>query len=270
MAPRNLPASLLTHDNVEARLLSPIKESTGQDGNPEGCTVPSDIPWFDATLAERGRRFVESNFFVVLMLNFVNTFMGLANKPIAVLSFEVFTKGGRGCVGPRYVSTVKSMMSWFLSEKYDEDSDIFREVERVRKLHRLYARPATLPEVPHPGLELGEGYEEFARVVRKDLDKIDTSLCPTSLKGCGPPLLFTQFELAFVVYASVYSLFLFLEKLGLSGDSETDGISGYIHLWAVAGRMLGLKDEFNVALNPDREFYLKIMQHLGFGTFTVA
>lgn len=96
--------------------------------------------------------------------------------------------------------------------------------------------------------------------------QVDTSLCPTEIKGWAPPLLFTQYELAFVVYASVSSTYLFPEKLGLGGDANCDGIAGYIHLWAVVGRMLGLKDEFNVALCPDKNLYKKIMRHLGFGT----
>lgn len=147
-----------------------LTSAPSQDGNPESFTLPKDIPWFDPTLAGKGRAFVSSNFFVFLILNFINTFMGLANKPIAVLSYPVFYPAC--AAGPRYLSTVRSMMSWFLSPTYDQDSSIFKEVERVRKLHKLYARPTKYPVVPDPSLELGPECEELANLVKMDLEQV--------------------------------------------------------------------------------------------------
>jgi len=52
---------------------------------------------------------------------------------------------------------------------------------------------------------------------------------------------------------------LFPESLGL----DKKGLEGFVHLWAVFGRMLGIEDRFNIALYSNQELNLKIVFNLG-------
>ena len=76
-----------------------------------------------------------------------------------------------------------------------------------------------------------------------------------------------------MLFRSVSLVFLFPDALGVRGrDSPSTvvggglgggDLDGFFHLWALYGRMLGIMDEFNIALYPDRELYRKIFFNIG-------
>src|SRR5437870_5629254 len=40
------------------------------------------------------------------------------------------------------------------------------------------------------------------------------------------------------------------------------GLEGFVHHWAVVGRLLGIEDRFNLALHPSRSLYMRIQRNL--------
>jgi hypothetical protein len=154
---------------------------------------------------------------------------------------------------------------WYTGEVLESVSDAFRDIQNVRKMHfnalrRSQRSPLKLVEdVPDK-----EGKLALIDALKKDLDLCcDTSDSPHQLMTYHPKLFFSQFDMTMTQFGFFSIIFLFPSTLGVR---DTRGIEGFIHLWAVLGRMLGIEDRFNLALFPDRELHLKILYKLGFAS----
>jgi hypothetical protein len=66
----------------------------------------------------------------------------------------------------------------------------------------------------------------------------------------NPEVPLSQYDLAMIQFSFCGLLTLFPGAFGIH-EKDGDGLRGFAHLWALFGHLLGLKDEFNVAIHPE-------------------
>jgi len=90
---------------------------------------------------------------------------------------------------------------------------------------------------------------EFLKALRADLECIDMDP-HTHLLTWNPQVPLSQFNMVATQFATIGPMFLQREALGI----DMKGFHGYLHIQALAGRMLGTLDRFNLALHASHEF----------------
>jgi len=76
-----------------------------------------------------------------------------------------------------------------------------------------------------------------------------------------------QRDMAFTILGGIHILILSPRSIGLSEEDAANGLEGYLHVWAVVGRLLGMEDKFNIALNYSRETVEKYFQEIFLPSF---
>jgi len=186
--------------------------------------------------------------------------VGFVSKQIASTVFKNFYPVNTCPM--RFLSTFNTTMNGWLLSGFD--NHFFKEIQRVRKMHKLFANPKVKPTIPPEGLQLPVDYSVLVQMIKEDLKYVDTSEYPSDLISWHPAKYFTQFDVALVQFGMFAPFLLYPNKLGLYTTFEDDeGLRGYFHMWAVIGRMIGLEDRFNLALYPDRNLYMDIVTKLG-------
>jgi len=86
---------------------------------------------------------------------------------------------------------------------------------------------------------------EIIEAVKADLEEFrDLTTVPHELltyRRCSHPKVFlSQFNMVMTQFGFIFILFLF--PLGTVGIRDTTGTDGFMHLWPVIGRLLGIQD----------------------------
>ena len=71
--------------------------------------------------------------------------------------------------------------------------------------------------------------------------KIDDSGFPIKLNHWAPEVVLSQLDMAMVQLGLTSLPYLFAREFGFA-EGDLDKVEGYLHFWAVTGRMLGLED----------------------------
>lgn len=106
--------------------------------------------------------------------------------------------------------------------------------------------------------------------IHGDLTSLEIPDAPTHLLTWDPPLQFSQFDVAMTQFGFFGLVYLFPEVMGVGYEELMDG---FLHSWAIIGRLLGLEDRFNLALycGKDRakgmELCAKLNLNIGMASF---
>lgn len=236
--------------------------------NPAKEVDPANIPWIDYDLLSKGREFVKFNYATLLLSGILADTIGFVSRQVATTLFYRNFYPENVC-GARFLSTFHtSMTKWLLSDF--KGTEFIQAIQRVQKLHKIYAQTPPTRTVPPPNIQYPPEYKKLAEIIRHDMRHVSTEFYPADLISWSPVNYFTQLDVALVQFG-ISTLLLFPEKMGVSTKFETDEtMRGYFHMWAVIGRLLGLEDEFNLALHPDRELYMEIVEKIGIPSFKMV
>jgi len=105
-----------------------------------------------------------------------------------------------------------------------------------------------------------ESKEKLMAALRKDMKVCqDVFEISPDLNTFTPTVYLSQLDMAMVLYTTYAFPFMFHDYCGVS---DLRGMNGFIHFWALIGRLSGIQDRFNPALYPDRDMHFKIFQNL--------
>jgi hypothetical protein len=79
-----------------------------------------------------------------------------------------------------------------------------------------------------------------------------------SISRYNPDIQLSQFDMV-IIQLDLLCGFVQPSTHGI-GDKEE--LEGYVHHWAVVGRLLGIEDRFNIALHPSRDLHNRILWNL--------
>ena len=223
---------------------------------------------YDPALIAQGREFVRRNYYSVVLSHLIVMMWALASKFIRLLILH--NDGGyaedHAKTRNRYLISIMRIMKWYEGDfengSTDQQHNISspKDLEAVRKIHYLVAKHH--PSKPAPTLpKLTPRQEAVLQAIRKDTEHIDLSLAPDYVKNMEDPAIpLSQFGMAGAQAFFMGLVALLPEKFGMK---DLNGFDGYVHLWAIIGRKLGVEDEFNWALqykktkslDAERELY---------------
>jgi len=232
----------------------------GDDGQP--CDA-SQIEWLNPTLVREGQDFFQRNWFSLFLAANGALIYGFSFK---TLTSVLLRTGGFGLGDSfksmvRHIETGLHISKWYETDILDTSSAGFKDIQLVRRMHtRALACCQTTPlnlitDAPNKPEKLA-----LMEAIRKDLDLCtDMTTAPKHVLTYHPDLYFSQFDMAMTQFGFFSVALLFPESLGL----DKKGLEGFIHLWAVFGRKLGIEDRFNIALYSNQDLNLKILFNLG-------
>lgn len=236
-----------------------ITEAPYIPGDVMPLTPVSSIPWADPKLFQDGITFAIRNLFPLFIANTAALMFGFTVKPdsVVLLRSGKFHKPENAII--RFLSTGKRISTWYGTNLYDPNSEGFKQIKAVRQLHAHYAKS----RAPLPSLEEMGYNPELAEVltaIKADFAKLEFPDAPSHLLTWDPAVPFSQFDVAMTQFAFVGFVYLFPHVLG---TSNTDKLPGFMHFWAVIGRLMGLEDRFNLCLHVDKELFHKLYRNVG-------
>jgi len=236
-----------------------LKEAPYIPGDKMDLISVSEIPWADKALLKQGLQFWMRNVYALILAGTSALMFGFSVKPESVVLLRTKKFNTPESSFLRYISTGRRIASWFRFDITDDNGDAIKNIKVVRKMHRYYAKSKT----PLPTLsDLGYNPElrKLMEAIRTDLKDLEIPNAPTHLLSWDPPLQISQLDMALTQFGFLVFVFLFPDTLGVADRHLMDG---YIHYWAVLGRLLGLEDRFNLALHPDKKIFQQIYDHFG-------
>ncbi|OXA51831.1 hypothetical protein Fcan01_13237 [Folsomia candida] len=231
-----------------------INEAPYIPGDKMDLVPVSEIPWANPSLMKDGVKFGICNLFALVMANTAALMFGFSVKPesVVLLKSGKFHQPENAFL--RYMSTGKRISTWYRCNICDVNSEGFKQIKAVRKLHTYYAKSSK----PFPSLaEMGytPDMKKLVNAIRKDLAHLKFPDAPEHLLTWNPPLQFSQFDFGFIGL-----VYLYPKSLGVTNMELMDG---FFHFWAVIGRLLGLEDRFNLALHADPKLFKKLYENIG-------
>lgn len=174
----------------------------------------------------------------------------------------------------RYTATATQVLLWYRQnlEKPSERRILLDSLLNVRKLHLDGAFKAQMQMKGHGHKYLESRQKEFIQqlwsqqqhnpsiifderfwlALEKDLLSSNIPKAqrhfPDWENSTGTPI--SQFAQSLTQFSFVGLPVLFHKELGISHVTQ-DELHGYVHMWAVLGHALGIKDEFNICMSRD-------------------
>lgn len=251
--------SIISSDTSNDMYTALIKEAPYISG--DGCTlIPTEeIAWIDKSLIEHSLNFYKRNFTLAIVANTFSLMFGFCVKPNSAVLLRTGKLHDPELSFHRYLSTIQRIGKFFMLP-FDQ-AKAYRAFDCVRKMHLLASQKRFEDQPSAEELKLDEPWKtELARAVRNDLQHIETEDAPTHLLTWDPPVPVSQFDMALTQFGFIGTMWLFPRVFGIKDRDEE--MKGAIHVWAIFGKLLGIKDEFNVCLKPDPELYDKLFRNI--------
>lgn len=168
-----------------------------------------------------------------------------------------------------YTRIANGIFSWYRNSPEIQDlptfSQVAKKIRDVRRIHRNVTKQANrkLHNKRLPNFSLIDPSAFKSRTVNEVLwadFKSDVSSSPIPLENRALPIEYflleehkrplNQFIQALTQFGFVGIPILFPEQVGLN-EATDDELFAFNHLWAVVGYCIGIRDEFNISLQPD-------------------
>lgn len=182
----------------------------------------------------------------------------------------------------RYTRIANGIFEWYRNTPPATDFPTFTEVansiRNVRRMHRNVSAMATarMQEQRQPLLVNPAVYK--SRSINEGLwraFKLDVAMSPIPIENRRFPIEYelteekrrplNQFIQAMTQFGFVGIPVLFPERVGLT-NATSEELFAYNHLWAVLAYCVGIRDEYNISLQPDLYTTRKYFQDI-FETF---
>ncbi|XP_011169080.1 uncharacterized protein LOC105202327 [Solenopsis invicta] len=203
--------------------------------------------WLNMDKFYRGQRFAQRYFSVISISNL----MGLIQifsfsdglKPL-ILSQKSNTPYR---AFERYLRTVRTFRNWYTSDPWCKKTPAYRDIQRVRKLHRSMRRKLCrekFEEIDENSKILNAFCPVLGKIKRDFADACPiakSQQCPyTMTKTRG----LNQGDMSGTQFASMGLIVLYPEQFGIHNASEED-LDAFCHMWRGLGYLLGIEDHYN-------------------------
>ncbi|XP_046327834.2 uncharacterized protein LOC124111956 [Haliotis rufescens] len=186
--------------------LEELKEGHAELAAQSGIPPPAP-PWLDVEKFNRGRKFFQEYFYSNFLAMFTSLVGGLS--VINLLEPLVFTKASDDPKKSwkRYFSTFRHVTCWHYGNVWDNESDAYRSVVDVRKIHNKVATQMNSSQQPER-------------------------------------LYFSQYDMALVQCGFMGCIVLYPEYFGVPFHQAQ--IDDYVYFWKGMGYLLGMSDRYNI------------------------
>jgi hypothetical protein len=211
------------------------------------------LHWVNPYLIREGQSFFRRNFDSVLFAHFVGLISVFSYKPVASVLLRTGGTHVKYNSRMRYLSTILHLRRWYETDLLRKSAKGANDVYMVRKLHSkvlelLYSEDACL--IDEDDLILTDDQEDLFKALQRDLQNIDCNELPDNFNSYDPNVLMSQLDMVLVQYAFMGFLAASPERFGIH---DRMGLTGFIHIWAVIGTLLGIEDRFNLGLHQDQQ-----------------
>ncbi|CAL8142441.1 unnamed protein product [Orchesella dallaii] len=225
--------------------------------------VPLDeIPWIDKSLIEHSISFHKKHLTQLILANTAALMFGFAVKPNSTVILRTGKLHNPELSFHRYLSTIQRIGKFFLFTI--DEAKAFKAFDTVRKMHALASKKkmeSASPSSVTETLDLAQNWKkELAHAMQADLKHIDTSAAPKDILTWDPAVPVSQFDMVITQFGFIGTMWLFPRVFGIKDRYEE--MKGVIHVWAIYGRLLGIKDEFSICIKPDAQLYDKLFQNI--------
>ncbi|CAL8137149.1 unnamed protein product [Orchesella dallaii] len=271
-------SSNYTHTNLSAQCLIIARKVAGTQSLKDNDLIP---PWANLTLFEVGQKFATRNigylgvshFFALIFENFIPDI-----KDVLITTGSSST---RERAVKRYTATATQILLWYRNSLTNskERTVLLESLRNVRRLHLDGAfkaqirlkngkymeskRKEILQQIRYQNPPSVVFDERFWTALEKDILSSnvpkDRRKFPDWSNSTGTPI--SQFAQSLTQFSFAGIPVLFHRELGMSHVSLAE-LEGYIHMWAVLGHALGIKDEYNICMKSDFRESIKHFQNI--------
>ena len=228
-----------------------IKEAPFLYGDHGISPIKLDLPHSDLNdpqLIAQGKDFVRRNFYPVMLAHLISLMWIFTFKPGRAVLLRTGESHNKEASLKRYLSTVLHIKLWYESDFIERSASGSQDLYSVRKMHAAAAKnydKAKPPAIP----PLTQKQKKIMFAIRKQLESMDTDT-EAQLKGIlnadDPDMPMSQFDMVITQFCFIGFIILMPQTFGIH---DTKGMDGFVHLWAIFGRSLGIEDRFNLAIH---------------------
>lgn len=232
------------------------------------------IPWLDETLLNRSAIFCSRNFFGLSLATFYSAIELFAIKSTTSVLMCSGTVKSREKAIVRALRTLLHMTTWSTAGKslFNPKTIAYNAINSVRHKHytatysaknrtadavKFMDKHVLEPPYKTSWTELGN----LAAAIRADLKFVDTGEAPQHILNWDTPEAVGQFDLAVVQFIISSHVVMHPKEFGIYEVDHPD-ILAFIHYTAVFGRILGIEDQYNVALHLPLNMYDKFYRNI--------
>jgi len=232
------------------------------------------ISWLDEALLNRSAQFCKRNFFGVSLATFYSGIELFSIKSTTSVLMCTGTVKNREKTLMRVMRTMLHKTAWSNAgmSLLDPNDISYKAVNSVRLKHYgatfiASNRSAAAVEfmdkhvLEPPYKTSWEELNDIAAAVSADLKFVNTSEAPNRLLNWDTSSTVGQYDLGVVQFILLSHVVMHPKEFGIYNVDHEDMLA-YIHYTAVYGRILGIEDKFNVALNLPRNMYDRFYRNI--------
>ncbi|CAL8137147.1 unnamed protein product [Orchesella dallaii] len=250
----------------------------GTSNKPERSITP---PWMNLTLFRQGQEFARKHSGHLLLSHIyglfcVNLFLDSKEVLLFAGGFDTPQKAAK-----RYTRIANGIFSWYRNmppaKDYPRFESIANSIKNVRGIHRNIT-DAALRRIKGKRQDLINPTLYKSRSTNEELwkaFKMDVSSSTIPYENRFLPIEYeltederrplNQFIQAMTQFGFIGFPVLFPERIGLQNPDENE-LFAFNHLWAVIGYLVGIRDEYNISLQPNLKTARKYFRDI-FDTF---
>lgn len=244
-------------------VIKAAREKNGDNRQP-----PLPLPtWLNPQLVKDGQDFIRRNFFSVFFAHFISLIFLLCYTPVRKVLMKTGKSDSATKSIKRYLSTLLHVKKWYEGDLLNPEGKTFRDIQRVRRIHSGISRSVKIipDSSQHVQVQMTEYSDEDKKLVLAiQISTSSNVKCMNqklNLETKPANFSISQLDMIVTQFCFMGFIFIFPKKLGIHSD-ESDGLKGFVHLWAVIGNLLGIEDRFNICLEKNQELRKTILDQV--------
>ena len=235
-----------------------VREAPYIEGWHTNTETLEDIEWLDRDLLEKSKGFLHKHRFAFSASTGIFALFGISFKNIstAFMQSGTLTTSSEKTL-KRTLKHVTHFVEWF--NRGVTDGWVYDDIQKIKKMHTFLSK-SMKPYKPPPEDTIPdrESHQRFKAAVEHDIGELKYENAFDHINKYNPDIYFSQFDMV-MIQADLLTAYSY-PAIHLVEDEE--GFDGFLHHWAVIGRLLGIHDRFNLALHPSKELYIRINENM--------
>ncbi|ODN05720.1 hypothetical protein Ocin01_00939 [Orchesella cincta] len=223
-----------------------IKEARNTSAECNSQWYKDELPiWLNSKAISEGQNFVRRKFFLIFFVHFISLILLLSYLPVRLVLLKTKRSHTKDLALKRYLSTLRHVKFWYEGDLISPNGDAVRDVRKVCKIHsgvskRLSSDMNSLKCASESNVEQIQTLQWF--------DKQNNKTVNVHENADVSPHVISQLDMIVTQYCFMGLLTSFPQKFGVTSKEEQEGLSGFTHIWAVIGHLLGIEDRFNLCI----------------------
>jgi hypothetical protein len=228
-----------------------IKEAPYIEGWHSNTETLDDIEWLDLPLLEKSKDFFHKHRFTLAASTGIVALFGIPMKNVSLPFIQTATLSPNPVkTAKRTVKHVTHFVEWFTDGVANPRT--YNDIQNIKP----YTPPAdeTIPD--------REIHQQFLDAVSADFIEMNFENSFSHISRYDPEIYLSQFDMV-MIQLDLIAGYILPEFHTIAKREAEEAMEGYLHHWAVIGRLLGIHDRYNLALNKvSRELCLRIARNV--------